>query len=241
MRTIRKILLKLLSCTMTLFIIFSCFSFAIVTADEGNEETHSIYLTFDDGPSNVVTDKILDVLKEKNIKATFFVVGSKIKDRERILKRMHEEGHSIGLHSYTHISKKVYADHQSFIDEMKKTDQEIYNVIDIHSKIIRFPGGSKFHLDKQLLNKLHQNDYRVFDWNACIPDGVNNQASIEVLYRESKKVVGSGKNIIMLLHCDQTNENTFKALPKIIEYYQSKGYVFRTITEETPEFYFRFN
>lgn len=241
MEKIKRTFFRLLVCGMVLTMAVCCFNTVSVTADEGEECPNVIYLTFDDGPSFVTTDKILDVLKEKGIKGTFFVVGCKIQEREHILKRIYEEGHSIGLHSYTHIAKKVYGSHEGFMEEMNKTGEAVYSVVGIYPKILRFPGGSKPFLNAALLDKLHRSGYRIFDWNACIPDGINNQASVEVLYKESKKIIGNSKRVFMLLHCDQPNENTVKVLPQIIEYYQSKGYEFKPITEETSEFYFRFN
>ncbi|WP_242946795.1 polysaccharide deacetylase family protein [Clostridium haemolyticum] len=77
-----------------------------------------VYLTFDDGPTSKVTLDILDVLKEHNVKATFFVVGKEIQNRETVLKKIYNEGHSIGLHTYSHSFKKIYKNDDSFVKEM---------------------------------------------------------------------------------------------------------------------------
>ena len=96
---------------------------SLIEESEVNENDVSnkkkvIYLTFDDGPSYKVTGKILDILEEKEVKATFFVIGNQIEDKEDVLKRMNEEGHSIGLHTFTHKYKCIYCHEDCFIREM---------------------------------------------------------------------------------------------------------------------------
>src|SRR5471030_1036411 len=98
----------------------------VVTADN---ERKIVYLTFDDGPSTVVTNEIL--------------------------KRIYNEGHTIGLHTYTHKYRQIYSSESAFIEEMDKTAEEIKRVINIEPKAIRFPSGSKKHLSISLLEKLH--------------------------------------------------------------------------------------
>ena len=230
---------------LTLCILFLCLLGATVVKAEGslkiNEEEKSIYLTFDDGPSFIVTNKILDILKEKGVKATFFVVGSKIQGREDILKRIDSEGHSIGLHTYTHIYKRIYSSHDNFINEMDETAKEVSRVLGYSPKAIRFPTGSKPHLNSALLEKLHNKNYKIYDWNASLSDGINYNTPTDKLVREAHNIVGKGNSkIFLLLHCDQTNKNTAKALPFIIDYYKDLGYQFKTISDDTPEYYFRF-
>lgn len=198
-----------------------------------------IYLTFDDGPSSTVTGKILDILKEQNVKASFFIIGYKIQGREDLLQRMYNEGHSIGLHTYTHKCNVIYSSENSFLDEMIRTENEVKNVLGFSPKIIRFPTGSKNHLTTSLLEKLHTEGYKIYDWNLSLSDGINYRTSVDKLYNEAtKKCVNPGK-IFLLAHCDGTNENTCKVLPKIIKYYKNCGYEFKTITKNTPEYYFR--
>ncbi|MFL0268014.1 polysaccharide deacetylase family protein [Candidatus Clostridium radicumherbarum] len=199
-----------------------------------------IYLTFDDGPSSVVTNNILNILKQQHVKATFFVVGSMIKGKESVLKRIFLEGHSIGLHTYSHQYKQIYASEDAFIEEMMKTSEEIKKVIGIQPKIIRFPYGSNSHLNNAFLKKLHAHNFRVYDWNASISDGIRPDTSPNLFAREAI-VRGDGiPYVIFLMHCNNTNVNTYKALPQIIEHYKKLGYEFRVITNDTPEFYWHF-
>lgn len=197
-----------------------------------------IYLTFDDGPSYKVTDQVLDILKENEVKATFFLIGNQIKGRENVVKRIYDEGNSIGLHTYTHKFKKIYCNEDKFIQEMLICRIQINNVIGISPNIIRFPGGSSKHLNNRCLKKLHENKLKVYDWNMDNADGLNPKLSPYELFRKSIKGSKKLSNIILLLHCTDMNSNTCKALPQIIEYYKSQGYEFRTITEDTPELYF---
>lgn len=100
------------------------------------------YLTFDDGPTLKCTEKVLDILKEENVKATFFVVGKHVKEYPEIVKREYEEGHYIANHGYNHNNKLLYRDMESFKKEITDTDLEIAKAIGVEnysSHIFRFP------------------------------------------------------------------------------------------------------
>jgi peptidoglycan-N-acetylglucosamine deacetylase len=217
---------------------------SLIEESEVNENDVSnkkkvIYLTFDDGPSYKVTGKILDILEEKEVKATFFVIGNQIEDKEDVLKRMNEEGHSIGLHTFTHKYKCIYCHEDCFIREMIECRDEINRVVGISPNIIRFPGGSYKHLNKEFLNRLHENNLKVYDWNLDNSDGLNPKQSKDVLYKNAIKGSKDLKTINLLMHCTDMNKNTSEALTKIIDYYKNQGYEFKTIEEDTPEMYFR--
>lgn len=197
-----------------------------------------IYLTFDDGPSYKVTNKILDILKENKVQATFFLIGDQIKAKEDVVKRIYEQGNSIGLHTYTHNFKKIYCNEDKFIQEMIICRSKINETIGISPNIIRFPGGSYKHLSKSYLKKLHDNKFKVYDWNLDNFDGLNPKISPYKLYTKAIERNEEMQPVILLLHCTDLNKNTCEALPKIIEYYKSNGYEFKTITEETTELYF---
>ena len=109
--------------------------------DNNGEKT--AYLTFDDGPNNSVTPQVLDILRRYNIKATFFMVGSMIEKNPDMARRVFEEGHLAAGHSYSHQYSKLYADTQSFMNEVNKTHELIQNITgrNDYPKIFRFPGG----------------------------------------------------------------------------------------------------
>lgn len=197
-----------------------------------------IYLTFDDGPSDKVTPKVLDILKENDVKATFFVIGNQIEGLEDVVKRIHNEGHSIGLHTYTHKFKRIYSSGDRFIDEMLQSQKKINEVVGISPNIIRFPGGSRKRMTESYLERLHSYNFKIYDWNMESMDGLNPKASPDKLYREATKKSEEVSPIILLMHCDYMHKNTCRALPQIIKYYKDKGYEFKPIAKDTPELYF---
>lgn len=198
----------------------------------------TIYLTFDDGPSCKVTDNVLDILKENEVNATFFLIGNQIKGKEDVVKRIYYEGNAIGLHTYTHKISKIYSSDDTFIQEMIECRNEINRVIGVSPNIIRFPCGSDKRLNPNNLKKLHDKGFKIYDWDLDNTDGINPKLSPDVLYRKAIKGSENRNNIILLLHCTDMQKNTCKALPRIIKYYKSKGYEFKVISEDTPELYF---
>jgi len=155
-----------------------------------------------------------------------------------MIRRINDEGHSIGLHTYTHKYNNLYCNNDKFIKEMIDCRNEINRVVGISPNIIRFPGGSCKHLSKNYLKKLHDNKFKIYDWNLDNSDGLNPKSSPDKLYRKAIKGSEDLPTIILLMHCTPMHSNTCKALPKIIKYYKSQGYEFKTITEDTPELYF---
>lgn len=198
-----------------------------------------VYLTFDDGPTPVITDKILDVLKEQNIKATFFVVGKEIPEREEILKRIYNEGHSIGLHTYSHKFRKIYSSEDVFVNEMLTTREKIKELVNVSPTAIRFPGGSSQHLTRSLLDKLHNNNLKVYDWNVDLYDGSKPKAPVSQIVKNGENLKPQYTRIIILAHCNSNNLNTVKALPEIIKFYKDSGFEFAPITDEIDEYYYR--
>lgn len=207
--------------------------------DETEAEKKVVYITFDDGPT-VITNDLLDTLKKCNVKATFFVVGKEICGREDLLKRMYNEGHSIGLHTFSHDSKKIYKSDDVFIQEMLDAQKKVNEVTGLTTNLIRFPGGSSKHLNSEMLEKLHKNNLKVYDWNASIEDGVNPHLSVEELVKNSKKYGHRNNKIIILMHCNSNNTNTIKALPEIVHLYRINGYEIKPITDKTPEYHYSF-
>ncbi|WP_139903573.1 polysaccharide deacetylase family protein [Clostridium thermarum] len=207
--------------------------------DSANKEEKVVYLTFDDGPIPGITDKILDVLAEHEVKATFFIVGKEVIGRESELRKIYEKGHSIGLHTYSHKFSKIYKNDEAFIEEMDQTGELVEKLLNYKAQAIRFPGGSDKILSYELLDKLHDSGYRIYDWNADLGDGVNGAASVEKLINNAKKIKGDKNNVFLLAHCNSNNKNTLKALPYIIQYYKSAGYTFKPIEKDTKEYYYK--
>lgn len=214
--------------------------FTDIKSPKAQEDNKVVYLTFDDGPPRLITNKILDVLKEHNVKATFFIVGKEIPSREDIVMRIYDEGHSIGIHTYSHNSKKIYSTIENFVNEMLLTQEKIKAITNHSSYIIRFPWGTNNpyrKLTPEFLMELHSNNFKIYDWNVDIKDGLSPDLSPQQFLNNSKKIKGNYNGIIILMHCNSNNRNTVKALPNIIKYYRDLGYDFKAITPDTEEYY----
>ena len=195
-------------------------------------ETKVAYLTFDDGPTRNITPKILDILKENNIHATFFVIGSMAKASPDILKRIHNEGHLIGYHSYSHVYSKVYKNNTSFLKEFSDTEKVIANIIPgYQTDIIRFPGGSKTYGHSQYRKVAQDAGYKIYDWNALLGDaqeGIETKSQMKDYLMRTLK----GKNeAIILMHDFSTAQSTVELLPWVIDYLRQNGYRFELLPE----------
>jgi len=201
------------------------------------DEERVIYLTFDDGPGGKVTTDVLDILKKEEVPATFFLIGNQIKGQEEIVLRIKNEGHSIGLHSMSHNRNNLYASKENFLKEMLASQEVIKSITGEISNILRFPFGcnnNSYCLKPELVELLHENNLKIYDWNVDSTDGANHTASPSTYIRKSKS---DENEIILLMHCGYLNKNSVKALPEIIKLYKNKGYAFKKINPTTKELY----
>ena len=225
------------------FYIFTKASFAIKISNNEilnskiNEITTSdekiAYLTFDDGPTTKATSKILDILKEQNVYATFFVVGKHVKENPSLVKRAYDDGHYIANHSYSHSNSKLYKSEQSFIDEVKNTDIEIGKAIGVSNycaHIFRFPNGymsSNYKGKKQKCLKLLESmDYTYVDWNCLNKDSEKKYTNQQLLNNLKKSSKDKG-SLIILMHDTNDVNNTTDILNDSILYLKSEGYTFK--------------
>lgn len=201
--------------------------------EEEQKNMKIAYLTFDDGPSSTVTPKILDILAEYDIKATFFIVGKMVDVNPDILKRIYNEGHSIGNHSYSHVYSKVYKNMDSFLEELTLTENAIKRVLgeDFETKLLRFPGGTHADYKKKFVEVAEELGYKIYDWNALNGDAEGQNLSKDRLIQRLKSTVKSQKELIILMHDTDAKATTVEALPEIIEYLISKGYTFRKLEQ----------
>lgn len=197
-----------------------------------NLNTKIAYLTFDDGPSEAVTNLILDVLKEQNVKATFFVLGSNVKKYPEIVKRAYEEGHYIANHGYSHNYKTIYKNAQSVIEEYNKTEKAIREAIEVSkysSHLFRFPGGYASDSYKNIKEKagklLNNNNISYLDWNVLTGDaqGANTK---EKIIKNIKKYSKDKGNIVVLMHDSSSKILTYETLNEVISYLREEGYIF---------------
>ena len=198
-------------------------------------EKKIIYLTFDDGPAGKVTNNILDILKKYSVPATFFLIGDQIKGQENLIKRMHDEGHALGLHSMSHKKNYLYSSNEAFLLEMLHTQETINSIVGIKPTILRFPFGCNnnyYKISQSMVDLLHQNNLKIYDWNTDSGDGANPNANPSIFIKNSR----SDKDyVLLLMHCAYMSKNSAKALPDIIKYYKDNGYEFKVIDENTPE------
>ena len=195
-----------------------------------------IYLTFDDGPSNL-TGRILDILDEENIKATFFVTRG-----GEYVKRAYNSGHTIALHTYTHSYSYVYSSVDNYFTDLNNVSDSVYNSIGIHPKIIRFPGGSSNVVSKhyssgimtRLTSEVVNRGYNYFDWNVDSNDAGGDGANSSKIYNNVINGLSHSKTNIVLMHDSGSHTATVNALKNIIDYGKEQGYSFKAITNDTP-------
>ena len=163
----------------------------------------TMYLTFDDGPSEENTARVLDVLKERNIKATFFLVGENVQKHPEVAKRIVEEGHTIGIHCNNHDYDTLYASVDSYIEDFEAAQQIILETTGVEAKIFRFPGGSVNNHNKavreELIKEMTERGYIYYDWNASLEDAVRKVEPEELIATGVETTLGR-KKVIMLAH-----------------------------------------
>ena len=187
-----------------------------------------VYLTFDDGPSDRVTPKILDVLKEEDVQATFFIVGQNAVLRKEILKRAVREGHTLGVHSYSHIYNEIYASVQSLLDDINKCNAVIEEITGAPATIYRFPGGS-FNLSEPLKQAVLDRGMRYIDWNASLNDAELQDPTPDLLFDTAIATAGKKNRVVLLAHDATDKTATAEALRNVIIYFKQKGYKFETL------------
>lgn len=199
-------------------------------------ERKRAYLTFDDGPSEY-TGEILDILKENDVKATFFVVG-KEEAYYDAYRRIVEEGHSIGLHSFTHDYEKFYRSVDSFSGELTALNDLLYEVTGVRSSIFRFPGGSSNRVSalpvQEYIRWLNENGIRYYDWNALSGDAVNIGMPPKQLVSNIMEDAVKHQDTIILMHDLPVTHTTVESLQLLIDTLRAEGYELLPIDEQTP-------
>lgn len=204
----------------------------------------TIYLTFDDGPSPN-TPRIISILNSYGIKATFFVKNTSYNG---YMKDIVDSGNAIALHSYTHDYKRIYSSDEAFYQDLQDISDLVYLQTGVRSNIMRFPGGGSNTVSKKyspgIMTRLTQGvadrGYIYYDWNCSSGDAMKNTVPKDTIVTNCKRVPAA-KNVIVLLHDTDAKGTTVEALPEIIEYYQSCGYTFSTITADTPPVHHKVN
>ncbi len=207
-----------------------------VVLDKDKVNDGVIYLTFDDGPGQY-TEQILDILAQNDIKATFFVT-SQFPKYQSLIKKEYEAGHTVGIHTYSH-KWTIYKSVDTYLDDFNKIEAIVYNETGVHPTIFRFPGGSSNTVSRKyckgimtdLAKILTSKGYTYYDWTFDSGDTSKSKNSKEDIIKTVKSYLKGNGEYIILMH--DIKKNTLAALPDIIKYAKSMGYVFKPITSET--------
>lgn len=176
-----------------------------------------IYLTFDDGPHETATPFVLNILKKYNAKATFFCIGKNVQLHSEIYERIINEGHSVGNHTFNHLNGWEVND-ENYLSDIANASSVI------QSKLFRPPYGRI----KKLQAKILQPNYNIIMWSVLSGDFDVNLSPQKCL---NNVIKNTAKGSIVVFHDSAKAMERLKfALPKTLEYFSEKGYVFKSIT-----------
>lgn len=202
----------------------------------GTEDVLKVYLTFDDGPSEN-TNEILDILDDYGVKATFFVVGKPEEEYKGIYQRIVNEGHTIGMHSYSHKYSEIYSSLDAFKNDFEQIQNLIYDTTGVESVYYRFPGGSSNKVSNidmsQYIQYVNDQGVKYFDWNVSSGDATSLAYTPDDLVENVMNDVVKYKTSVVLMHDTEVKDATVQALPKLIEELQKAGALILPIDGET--------
>lgn len=189
-----------------------------------------VFLTFDDGPSNL-TPQFIDTLKRYNVNATFFVTYQP--QFEETYRKIIEAGNTIQIHTATHDYNSIYSSVSAYVEDFTKAYDYVCSITGTKPEYFRFPGGSTNSYGKSIVKSIARTmsdkGFQFVDWNVSVGDGSASATKDSIITKITAE--SQGKNhIVMLAHDSETKSETLAALPEIIEYYQNNGYEFRTIS-----------
>ncbi|TXK75393.1 polysaccharide deacetylase [Paenibacillus sp. N3.4] len=193
-------------------------------------EQPTVYLTFDDGPSKL-TSQVLDILQKEDVKATFFALGEEAKAHPTLIKRIVEEGHTLGNHSYNHVYKELYSDFQTFWDQIQSTEEIFASIAGVRPQLVRAPGGTYTNFDAYYYYLLDQAGYTTVDWNVDSGDSKRQNVPVNEIVQTVKNTPLEHEMTI-LFHDGSGHASSVEALPEIIRYYKKLGYAFAPLTTE---------
>ncbi len=194
-----------------------------------------VYLTFDDGPSTG-TEEILTILNEYDVKATFFVVGKEDEYSMEMYKKIVDQGHTLGMHSYSHQYSTIYQSVEAFAQDIKRQKDLLKEATGEDIRLFRFPGGSSNLVSnigmEEFIKYLNEEGITYFDWNVSSGDATSKSLEPEALVQNVIRDVGIYNNSVVLMHDAADKPNTVKALPMLIEQLQEMDVDILPITED---------
>ena len=190
-----------------------------------------VYLTFDDGPS-ANTEKVLDILKAHDIKATFFVVNTDIEAHQYLYKRIVDEGHTLGIHTYSHQYLNIYSSVEAYLEDFNSIFTKVYELTGVKPTVFRFPGGSinvyNQQLYLELISEMLRRGFVYYDWNVSSGDAGETFTAAAIHSAVVNGCMNKEKSIV-LMHDSSTKHATVAALPGIIDSLK-ETHEFRPIT-----------
>ena len=196
--------------------------------------TKKVYLTFDDGPGSQ-TGEILDILKKNHVKATFFVTGKEDASSKKVYQRIVKEGHTLAMHSYSHIQDVIYDSKEAFEKDLKQINRCLYEATGVRTKFYRFPGGRSTQNTslpiQNFIDVLKKNHYLYLDWNVISPDINNANATKEQVVTGVMQGVDAYDTAVVLMYDVADKPMTVKALPSIIKQIKAKNYELLPVDE----------
>lgn len=206
-------------------------------ADNKESDKTVAYLTFDDGPSEN-TGAILDILASYDIKATFFVVGKETDEAKELYKRIVDEGHTLGMHSYSHKYSVIYDSVEAFSSDVHKLQDLLVGVTGYKPELYRFPGGSSNLVSNismtEFIKYLNQEDITYFDWNVASGDATSQNVDVDTLVENVMNDVELYKTSVILMHDGVNKVTSVEALPIIIERLKEAGIEMKPIDSSVP-------
>lgn len=211
-----------------------------VSVYENSSGGSPVYLTFDDGPSDRVTPRVLDTLKEYNVHATFFIVNYG-ESGKALIRRMIDEGHTVAIHGYSHDYAAIYKSDEAFMQNIYRLRDRLRSDFGYEAAIIRFPGGSSNTVSRQysvgimsrLAQRVQAEGFTYFDWNVSSGDAAGTPASSGQIYNNVTSALRHGRSNVVLMHDAGAKGTTADALPDIIRYCLANGYSIQPITPAT--------
>lgn len=207
---------------------------------DGSPDKKQVFLTFDDGPTPNITPRILKILEDYNIKATFFVIGKSAEKYPELIKQAHASGHLIANHTYSHDYNYIYSSTSNFLADLERSNQVLASILgSFDNKIIRFPGGSFGPKRAAYREAVSKAGYTYVDWNALNGDAADSKRitiPAEELVQNLKTTVNNvnprNKNhVVVLMHDAAAKSTTADSLPQIIEFLKNEGYEFKTLDQ----------
>ena len=204
-------------------------------------QNNTVYLTFDDGPSQQ-TLNILKILRENHVKATFFVIGKTDQASRTIMKQIVDEGHTIGIHSYTHNYEKIYTSVEAYLDDFNNMNNLIYEATGVKPSIFRFPGGSVNSYNdgiyKDIIEEMGRRGFTYYDWNVSSLDTLSN-ATVASINSNVIDEVSNHSRSIVLFHDSNGKIQTVNSLDGIIKDLKNYGYTLDSLTNKIKPIIFK--